>query len=245
MADDDAIRTSLEALIFAAAGPATVAQLRRALPRLAPAEIGEHVKQINEELVRDGRPYEIVEAAGGYRFRTRPEFGDLILSAQPERRTRLSRPALETVSVIAYRQPITRAEIEELRCVDCGAVLKSLLDRHLIRIVGRRDAPGRPVLYGTSANFLETFGLKSLRDLPELREIVDLYEEHGTPIAEAEAEEDSADDLEPDEEGPVDVEAGARPEIELGADPADGAAAGGDPRVEEGGGGEEAEAPKA
>jgi segregation and condensation protein B len=187
LADDDATRTALEALIFAAAGPATVAQLRRAMPKLSPSEIGAHVKQINEELVRDGRPYEIVEVAGGYRFRTRPEFGDLILAAQPERRTRLSRPALETASVIAYRQPVTRAEIEDLRCVDCGAVLKSLMDRGLIRIVGRRDAPGRPVLYGTSAKFLETFGLKSLRDLPELREIVEVYEEQGTPISEASA----------------------------------------------------------
>jgi segregation and condensation protein B len=181
MADDDATRTALEALIFAAAGPATVAQLRRALPKLSASELAAQVKQINEELVRDGRPYEIVEVAGGYRFRTRPEFGDLILAAQPERRTRLSRPALETASVIAYRQPVTRAEIEDLRCVDCGAVIKSLMDRSLIRIVGRRDAPGRPVLYGTTPHFLETFGLKSLRDLPELREIAEFYEEHGTP----------------------------------------------------------------
>lgn len=202
VADDDATRTALEALIFAAAGPATVAQLQRAMPKLSPSEISAHVKQINEELVRDGRPYEIVEVAGGYRFRTRPEFGDLILSAQPERRTRLSRPALESASVIAYRQPITRAEIEDLRCVDCGAVIKSLMDRGLIRIVGRRDAPGRPVLYGTTAKFLETFGLRSLRDLPELREIVDLYEEQGTPMTLALSEEDEAADAEaPSDDG--------------------------------------------
>ena len=202
MSDDDATRTSLEALIFAAAGPATVAQLRRAMPKLKPSEIAGHVKQINEELVRDGRPYEIVDAAGGYRFRTRPEFGDLILAAEPERRTRLSRPALETLSVVAYRQPITRAEIEDLRCVDCGAVMKSLLDRGMIRMVGRRDAPGRPVLYGTSAKFLETFGLPSLRELPELREIAELHAETpGTPIAEAVAVPGDAerDDAEPDD----------------------------------------------
>lgn len=185
MADEDATRTALEALIFAAVGPATLAQLRRALPKLSQSEISGHIKQINEELLRDGRPYEIVEAAGGYGFRTRPEFGDLILSAQPERRTRLSRPALETASVIAYRQPITRAEIEDLRCVDCGAVIRSLTDRGLIRIVGRRDAPGRPALYGTSARFLEMFGLRSLRDLPALSEVAVLGEEHGTPVAEA------------------------------------------------------------
>jgi len=240
VADDDATRTSLEALIFAAAGPATVAQLRRAMPKLAPAEIAAHVKQINEELVRDGRPYEIVEAAGGYRFRTRPEFGDLILSAQPERRMRLSRPALETLSVIAYRQPVTRAEMEELRCVDCGAVVKSLLDRQLIRMVGRRDAPGRPVLYGTSANFLETFGLKSLRDLPELREIAGLYEEHGTPIAEA-----SAVSADREGDGEADAEPDPARDVEQHATPEDEAAPDGGPSVEEGGDGEEAEAPKA
>lgn len=185
MADEDATRTALEALIFAGVGPTTLAQLRRALPKLSPSEISGHVKLINEELLRDGRPYEIVEAAGGYGFRTRAEFGDLILSAQPERRTRLSRPALETASVIAYRQPITRAEIEDLRCVDCGAVIRSLMDRGLIRIIGRRDAPGRPSLYGTSAKFLEMFGLRSLRDLPALSEVAVPGEEHGTPMAEA------------------------------------------------------------
>jgi len=217
MADDEAVRASLEALIFAAQGPATPTQLRRALPRLTPGQIAAHVKQINEELAAQGRPYEIHEVAGGYRFRTRAEFGSLILSAQPERRIRLSRPALETASVIAYRQPITRAEIEDLRCVDCGAVLKSLLDRHLIRIVGRRDAPGRPVLYGTSSGFLETFGLASLSDLPELREIVALDEVEGTPIAEAEAASDDVGDepaaafAEADEGGALDGDAEEEP----------------------------------
>jgi segregation and condensation protein B len=104
---------------------------------------------------------------------------------QPERKVRLSRAALETLAVIAYRQPITRPEIEDLRCVDCGAVLKGLLERGFVRIVGRREAAGRPVLYGTSARFLETFGLPSLRDLPELRELDTMWEERGTPVEEA------------------------------------------------------------
>ncbi len=174
----------VEALIFSAGSPVGLAQLRRVLPDLSPNELCTLVREINGELEKQGRPYQIAEVAGGYQFRTRPEFADQIRAMQPERKLRLSRAALEALSVIAYRQPITRAEIEDLRCVDCGAVLKGLLERGLVRIMGRRDAPGRPVLYGTSASFLETFGLPSLRDLPELRELEALEEERGTPKCE-------------------------------------------------------------
>ena len=171
----------VEALVFSAGSPIGLAQLRRVLPDLSPNELRTLVQEINGALEKQGRPYQIAEVAGGYQFRTRPEFADQIRAMQPERKLRLSRAALETLSVTAYRQPITRAEIEDLRCVDCGAVLKGLLERGLVRIMGRRDAPGRPVLYGTSASFLETFGLPSLRDLPELRELEALEEERGTP----------------------------------------------------------------
>ena len=175
----------IEALIFSAGAPVGSAQLRRAVPELSAPQIAAIVKQINESLDKESRPYEIAEVAGGYQFRTRPEFAEVIRAMQPERKVRLSRAALESLAMIAYRQPITRAEIEDLRCVDCGAVIKGLLERGLVRIVGRRDAPGRPVLYGTSGTFLETFGLTSLSDLPELREIESLEEEQGTPASEA------------------------------------------------------------
>ena len=171
----------VEALIFSAGSPVGLASLRRVLPDLSANELRTIVQEINDALEKAGRPYQIAEVAGGYQFRTRPEFADPIRAMRPERKLRLSRAALETLSVIAYRQPITRAEIEDLRCVDCGAVLKGLLERGLVRIMGRRDAPGRPVLYGTSASFLETFGLPSLRDLPELRELEAFDEERGTP----------------------------------------------------------------
>ncbi len=174
MSDSESPRRALEALIFACGVPATAALIRRALPQLAPARIPDLVAEINEELAASGRPYEIAEVAGGYQFRTRPEHAETIAAAQPERKLRLSRPALETLAVVAYRQPITRAELEDVRGVDCGAVLRGLLERGLARIVGRRDAPGRPPLYGTGAGFLETFGLRSLRDLPTLRELESL-----------------------------------------------------------------------
>jgi segregation and condensation protein B len=190
----------LEAVIFSAGGPASIPYIRRALPRLTPTRIAELVREINGELRTTGRPYEVVEVAGGYQFRSRPEFADVLAQAQPERKLRLSRAALETLSVVAYKQPVTRAEIEDLRCVDCGAVLKGLLDRNLVRIVGRRDAPGRPGLYGTSSTFLETFGLGSLSDLPELRDLLNAEPTEGTPIAEALDEEAAPGDVSGDDD---------------------------------------------
>jgi segregation and condensation protein B len=188
MSDTLDLRRALEALIFSSEEPASAAFLRRALPSLAPSRLPDLVEEINEELRKSARPYEIVEVAGGYQFRTLPEFAEVLQAAQPERKLRLSRAALETLAVIAYRQPVTRPEVEEVRSVDSGAVLKSLLERGLTRIVGRRDAPGRPVLYGTSAQFLETFGLRSLGDLPTLRELDSLAEaKPGTAAAPTDA----------------------------------------------------------
>ena len=140
MSDTLDLRRSVEALILSSQEPATPAYLRRALPSLTPSRLPDLVEEINEELRRGERPYEIVEVSGGYQFRTLPEFAEVLQAAQPERKLRLSRAALETLAVVAYRQPVTRAEIEALRSVDCGAVLKGLLERNLVRIVGRRDA---------------------------------------------------------------------------------------------------------
>ncbi len=174
--------SAIEALIFAGDRPSTTARLRKVFPKLSGLELGRIVASINTTLLDQGRPYEIVEVNGGYQFRTRPEYGAVIRAARPERRVRLSRAALETLAVVAYRQPLTRAELEDLRCVDCGAVLRTLLERDLVRIVGRRDVPGRPSLYGSSSHFLETFGLRSLRDLPDLREAHAMVEEDGTVV---------------------------------------------------------------
>jgi len=208
MAEAELDKAALEALIFSADAPVGASALRRAFPRATQAEIAAAVAEINASLAATGRPYEIAEVAAGYRFRTRPQYAEVILAATPERKIRLSRPALETLALIAYRQPLTRAEIEELRGVDCGAVVKSLLERDLVRIVGRRDAPGRPALYGTSSAFLETFGLRSLSDLPALREI--------EAIVAAPAEELPADESALEPEGPA---GGGEPEDALAAAP--------------------------
>ncbi|HTO68491.1 MAG TPA: SMC-Scp complex subunit ScpB [Myxococcota bacterium] len=194
MAEFELDLAALEALIFSADAPIGASALRRAFPRATPAQLAAAVAEINASLRATGRPYEIAEVAAGYRFRTRPQFAEVILAATPERKIRLSRPALETLALIAYRQPLTRAEIEDLRGVDCGAVVKSLLERDLVRIVGRRDAPGRPALYGTSASFLETFGLRGLSDLPALREIEAIV---AAPAEALPADESALEPLEP------------------------------------------------
>lgn len=192
MADGEIDLCALEALIFASDGPASAAAIRRAFPNLAPGAITPAVAEINARLLETGRPYEIVEVAAGWQFRTRPEHSAVILAAKPERKVRLSRASLETLALVAYRQPLSRAEIEDLRGVDCGAVLKSLLERDFVRIVGRRDAPGRPALFGTTSAFLEMFGLRALSDLPPLREVESLI---AAPAAEGEAEASALEPL--------------------------------------------------
>jgi len=116
----------------------------------------------------------LAEVAKGYQFRTREEFGEYVRRLIKTRASRFSQSALETVAIVAYRQPITRAEIEYLRGVDSGGVIKTLLEKKLIKILGKKDIPGRPLIYGTTREFLEIFGLKDLSSLPSLREIEEL-----------------------------------------------------------------------
>ncbi len=202
MAGPDSPLAVLEALIFAGSGSVGPTALKRVLG-WTPGQIAAGVQDINKQLEVSGRPYEIVEVSGGYRFRTRPEFGEMLASIQPERRIKLSRASLDTLAVIAYRQPISRPEVEEIRSVDSGAVVRALLERGLVRIVGRRDAPGRPALYGTTAQFLEVFGLGSLRDLPDLRDLVAPGEVEATPIEAAIAEQRVASSSEESEVEPA------------------------------------------
>jgi segregation and condensation protein B len=113
----------------------------------------------------------LVEVAGGWQFRTRPGFQQYVTRHIKTKSAKFSQSALETLAIVAYRQPITRAEVEHLRGVDCGGVLKSLLEKRLVKILGKKDIPGRPLIYGTSKEFLEIFGLKDLKSLPTLKEI--------------------------------------------------------------------------
>ncbi|MEQ8843402.1 MAG: SMC-Scp complex subunit ScpB [Phycisphaerales bacterium] len=123
--------------------------------------------QLNAELEAQGRPARAEKLAGGYRLMVAPQFGPVVAAFDRNRQsTRLSRASIETLSIIAYRQPMTRAQVEAIRGVACGEVLRSLLERKLIAIKGRAEEVGRPILYGTTPQFLELFGLASLKDLP-------------------------------------------------------------------------------
>lgn len=127
------------------------------------------VEELNSSYATTGRAFTIETIAGGFRIMAKPEFAGLLASFHGHRASsRLSRAALETLSIVAYRQPVTRAEIESIRGVACGEVLRSLMDRRLVTIAGRAEELGRPMLYGTTRDFLTQFGLANLKDLPEI-----------------------------------------------------------------------------
>jgi segregation and condensation protein B len=170
-------RAVVEALLFAAEKPLDLAMLRDTTQFSAELVQG----AINELLVwyaPGSGGIVLVELGGGrWQLRTDPQVGAYVRRMLQVKPMRLTRAALETLAIVAYRQPITRPEIEDLRGVDCGAVTKALLERKLIRILGKKDEPGRPLLYGTSKEFLELFNLKDLTQLPTLREFQELSEE--------------------------------------------------------------------
>jgi segregation and condensation protein B len=172
-------RRIIEALILSSTEPISAAKLAEIIPYCKAGQAKDLVNELNTEYAEQDRAFEIWEVAGGYQIRTRAEFSGYLQKLQKERALRLSQAALETLAVIAYRQPTTRAEIEEVRGVDAGATVRSLLDRQLIRIADQREVPGRPMLYGTTRRFLEVFGLENLKNLPTLRELDELAREQG------------------------------------------------------------------
>ncbi|MBD1399181.1 SMC-Scp complex subunit ScpB [Pelovirga terrestris] len=167
------LRAVIEAFLFVAGFPLTLDKLAD-LAEADKLDIKEVIAGLSEEYCRCHRGIRLVEVAGGYQFRSDPALAPWLRRLQKERVQRLSAAALETLAIIAYRQPVTRAEIEYLRGVDSGGVLKTLLERNLLRILGKKEVPGRPLLYGTSRYFLELFGLKDLNDLPTLKEFAAL-----------------------------------------------------------------------
>jgi len=169
--DDDQQRRIVEAVILASPDPISAARIAELIPRCNPTQVRAHVKSLCETYAEDRRAFEIWEVAGGYQFRSLPEFAPYVKQIQKTRPLRLSQAALETLAVVAYRQPVTRAEVEHVRGVDGGAVLRSLLERDLVRIAGHREVPGRPIVYATTRRFLEVFGLPKLGDLPNLRDV--------------------------------------------------------------------------
>ena len=160
------IPAALEALLFASDAPVELGRIAEVL-ELPVEEARAAVEALRGACESSGRGLAVVEVAGGVRLVTRPELAPVLLRLQRLRlKSRLSRAAIETLAIIAYRQPISRPEIEQLRGVNADAVVTALLERRLIRVVGRKAGPGRPILYGTTREFLEHFGLRDLGDLP-------------------------------------------------------------------------------
>lgn len=223
----EALKNVLESLIFVSDGPVTAKRLARA----ARATIAE-VQPLLDELVADyqHRGVHLYYVAGGYQFRSARETSDFVKTLVAPKPIRLTRAQLETLAIIAYRQPITRPEVDDVRGVDSGSSLKVLTDRGLVKILGRKDEPGRPLVYGTTPKFLEFFGLGSLKDLPTLQEFSDLTDEHkalfeektgesidiaAAEIAAAEAMEEAEEELLAQEEAAIAAaEAAARAEDE-------------------------------
>ncbi len=173
----DRIRTVIESVLFVAERPLSVDELYMATG-IERELIAEALNQLSG-VHRDGiSGIVLYEVAGGWQFRTDPHSAEYVRRYLRVKPQRLTRAAVETLAIIAYRQPVTRPEIEDIRGVDCGAVIKALMDRKLVKILGKREEVGRPILYGTSREFLEFFALKDLSALPTLREFHELTQEH-------------------------------------------------------------------
>ncbi|MGZ5958963.1 MAG: SMC-Scp complex subunit ScpB, partial [Myxococcaceae bacterium] len=175
------VRTVVESLLFVTDKPVTMDQLHEATG-IEKARLEAALEQLGATHREGVSGTVLTEVAGGWQLRTDPDSGEFVRRFLRVKPHRLTRAALETLSIIAYRQPVTRPEIEDVRGVDSGAVVKALLERRLIKILGKKDEVGRPILYGTTREFLEFFALKDLSALPTLREFHELSEEHRTLV---------------------------------------------------------------
>ncbi len=176
--EDHEIKPILEALLFVSSEPITLDRLHGVFDGVDKARISALLDQLEQEFMLSNRGFHLVKVAGGYQFVTRSDLAPWIKEMERTRAAaRLSKPGLETLAIIAYKQPVTRAEIEMIRGVDAAGVLKTLLDRKLVKIVGRKEVPGRPMLYGTTRTFLKYLGLSDLSALPTMKEFQELAEE--------------------------------------------------------------------
>ena len=172
------VRAVLEALVFASPQPITAKEIARVLQGVPKEEWQRELEALRADYARDERGLQLVEIASGWQITTRPEYNDWVRELlDPRTPTRLSIQALETLAVIAYKQPVTLPEIIELRGVKSGGVVKTLLEKRLIRITGRKEVVGRPILYGTTRQFLLHFGLKDLNELPKIEEFAEVLGE--------------------------------------------------------------------
>ena len=162
----------LEAVLMSIDRPMTAGQIAEALGLEASRPVPDAIKRLNDFYDGNGRSFRVEQVAGGYQILTLPKYHDTLAALHRTKSdNKLSPAALETLAIVAYKQPIMRAEVETVRGVSCGEMIRSLMDRHLIKIVGRAEEVGRPMLYGTTKTFLEVFGLANLKDLPSVQEL--------------------------------------------------------------------------
>ena len=169
--EGETLKSIVESLLFVAEGPLTLQRLAEAIEGADKSEITAALEQIRTDLESNRRGVRLVEVAGGYQLRTPKENADWVKKFLGGRPARMGRATLETLAIIAYRQPVTKAEIEAIRGVDVDGVVNTLMERSLIRAVGRKDVPGRPFLFGTTPEFLQLFNMKDLSELPTLKEL--------------------------------------------------------------------------
>lgn len=173
--EDHQLKSAIEALLFVSGNPLSVDRLKSLFEEAAPEQIETQVQALRQEYDGRGAGIMLVEVAGGYQLATRPENVSWIRKFRSVKvSTKLSKAALETLAIVAYKQPITRTEVEAIRGVNIGGILRNLMERRLVKIVGKKDVPGRPMMYGTTLEFLQYFGLKDLSALPTLKEFREL-----------------------------------------------------------------------
>lgn len=160
----------LEAVLFSSSEVMTVKQLASTVGSVKGQHISRLVDELNAEYEKTSRTFRIIRVGEGYQMRTLPMYRTWVVKSEPFKPIRLTPPAMESLAIVAYRQPVTRAEVEYLRGVDCSGPLRRLLELRLLRIVGKDKGPGRPILYGTTKEFLSLFNLTDLRDLPTLED---------------------------------------------------------------------------
>lgn len=166
------VKQAVEAVLFASDDPVPVSKFKDLIPEAKPAEISQAIESLKSDYDRDGRAFSVQEIAGGVQLLTRPEHADIIARLKRSKADKkLSGAALEVLAIVAYKQPIKRADIEAIRGVASGELLRALMERGLVRIVGREDVPGAPVQYGTTKEFLEAFGIRGLEDLPRPEDV--------------------------------------------------------------------------
>ncbi len=165
------LRNIIESLLFVSRDSLTIDRLKTVLDLEDATPIREAIDSLSAEYEARGGGFFLREVAGGYQIRTRPEYAEWIKKLLQPGSGRLSKAAMETLAIIAYKQPVIRADVEHIRGVDSGGIIRSLMERKLIRVLGRKEIPGRPLIYATTRRFLEAFDLKDIRDLPSLREM--------------------------------------------------------------------------